>query len=434
MHLLAVGMDHRIAPLQLRERCTWPAEALSAPLQALRCPELVEAALLCTCNRTEVYGVAADPAAAVAHAAEVLAARAGWAAAELRAHLYVLVGAEDVLRHLCRVACGLESLVLGETQVLAQVKEAYQRSAEAGTVGRLLHGLFHQALFCSKRVHAETALAAASTSIGAAAVELARAALGDLSTRSAVLLGAGATADIVARRLREAGLPRIDVVNRTRDRAAGLAAAVGGTGWPMAELAAAIAGADVLVTSTAAPGMLVRPEHIAPRPAGRPLLIVDIAVPRDVDPEVGLLPGVHLRNIDDLEAVVAGGRSERAGEAAAAEAIIAAELGHFQVWLGSLSTAPLLRALSERMEAVASEQAEATLRRLPGLAEPERELVRRLARSVARKLLDAPLRRARALGASPGAQDRVQALSDLFGVDPPRMVSLPGEGGARRHA
>jgi len=420
-------MDHRTAPLALRERCVFSAAELPAVLHDLCAAHLAEAALLGTCNRTEFYAVAADPAAAAQAVAAVLARRADTDPASIRTHLYVHVGADDVLRHLCRVAAGLESLVLGETQVLAQVKDAYQRSAEAGTVAKLLHGLFHQALFCAKRVHAETALAAAPISVGAAAVELARETLGDLQGRSAVLLGAGETAEIVARRLREAGFGHIDVVNRTPERAAGLAAAVGGAGWSAADIAFLLPAADVLITSTAAPGRLVGPELVGPR-SERPLLVVDIAVPRDVDPAVGALPGVRLCNIDDLQALADAGRGDRATEAEAAAAIVETEVRRFDAWVGTLAVAPLLQALSERMERVAGEQADRTLRRLPGLDARQQDLVRQMARSIVHKVLDQPLRRARDLGVAPGDGERIRLLSELFGLELPVMVGLPGEG------
>jgi glutamyl-tRNA reductase len=427
MHLLVCGMDHRTAPLEIRERCAWRPQELAAALAELRAgTELSEAVLLCTCNRTEVYAAAADPAAAVGRVAAVLGDRAGLPPAVLRDLLHTGIGAAETVRRLCRVACGLESLVVGETQVLDQIKDAYQRAAEAGSVGALLHGLFHQALFCTKRVHAETGLGTSPASVGGAAVEFARRTLGSLQGRRAVLLGAGETAETVARRLREAGFARLDVVNRTPSRAAGLAQEVGGSAWAADELSALLVGADVLITSTAAPGHLVVPEHVGARPPGHPLLVVDIAVPRDVDPRVGRLPGVRLCNIDDLHEVAESGRTGRAADVAAAEAIVADEVAKFQSWLGSRAAAPLLAALTGRMEAMARQQAERTLRRLPELDARGRALVEQMALAVVHKVLDAPLRRARDLGVAPGDDERLRLLSELFGLDLPTVVGLPG--------
>lgn len=435
MHLIAVGLDQHTAALPLRERCVLTTAESSALLAALRGAELPEAAILCTCNRTEVYGATPDPAAAVARICAHLARHAGLAPEELRPHLYCHLGTTDALRHLCRVACGLESLVLGETQVLGQVKEAYLHSSEAGTVGKYLHALFHHALAVAKRVHAETELSARPVSVGSAAVDLARQALGALAGRAAVLLGAGETAETVARRLREAGFARIDVINRTVGHAAELAARFGGVAWVWSDLEARLGEADVLITSTAAAapvvtaGLLAR---VAARRAGRPLLVVDIAVPRDVEPAVGEIPGVRLWNIDDLEIVAAAGRRERAQVAAAAAAIIEAGLDGFQDWLASQGAVPVIRALTDHLEAVAAAEADRALRRLGHLAPRDRELVRRLAHSVARQLLAAPLRRLKDLAGTPGGHDAVRALGAVFDLDLPSVTALPGS--ARRES
>jgi glutamyl-tRNA reductase len=429
LHLLVVGADHRTAPLAVRERCAWPPEEQPAALRAMLGGDVVEAALLCTCNRTEVYAAALDPAAAAGRIVEVLARRAGLPPAALRPHLFVRVGADDTLTHLCRVACGLESLVLGETQVLGQVKEAYQRSAEAGTVAKMLHALFHQALLCAKRVHTETALCRAPVSVGSAAVELAERALGDLRGRAAAVLGAGEMAEVIARRLREAGVARIDVVNRTAGRAAALAAGVGGAGWEVGALEQILAQADVLLTSTASPEPVVRRASVAgamARRGGRPLVIIDIAVPRDVEPAVGEIPGVRLHNIDDLEEVAAVGRAGRAAEVAAAEEIVAEEVARFGDWLRGLDVVPLLRALIARLEGMAEAEVERTLRRLPDLSPQGRELVRRLGRGIVRKVLDEPLRRTKELAGTPQGAEAVRALSYVFGLDLPTVVVLPG--------
>ena len=434
VHLIAVGLDQHTAALSLRERCVVGADELPA----LAAPEVPETAVLCTCNRTEIYSAAPDPALAVGRICAYLARRAGTTPEELRPHVYCHVGPADVLRHLCRVTCGLESLVLGETQVLGQVKDAYLRSAEAGTVGKYLHALFHHALACAKRVHTETGLGSSPVSVGAAAVDFARQALGVLDGRSAVLFGAGETAETVARRLREAGFGRIDVINRNSGRAADLAARVGGTAWRVPDLEERLAHADVLITSTAAPSVVVSAEAVRRATAGRggrPLLVVDIAVPRDVDPEVAGIPGVRLCNVDDLEGVAASGRQERAREAAAATAIIEGCLGDLSDWLQSQGAVPVIRALRARFESVAETEAERMLRRLGSLQPRERELVRQLAFSVAKKLLDEPVRRLRDLAGTPGGHDSVRAFAEAFGLDVTDVAALPGgAGGACRGA
>lgn len=385
--------------------------------------------MLCTCNRTEIYAATADPGAAVARICTHLARHAGVTPEELRPQLYCHVGPADALGHLCRVACGLESLILGETQVLGQVKEAYLHSSEVGTVGKYLHALFHHALATAKRVHSGTDLSARPVSVGSAAVDFARHALGDLAGRRAVLLGAGETAETVARRLREAGFARIDVVNRTPAHAADLAARFGGVAWTVDDLEVRMQEADVLITSTAATAPVVRADlvsAVASSRSGRPLLIVDIAVPRDVEPAVGDIPGVRLCNIDDLEVVAAAGRRDRTHAAEAATAIIETDIAGFQAWLRNQGTVPVIRALTARFDAVATAEADRALRRLRDLTPRDRDLVRQLAHAVARKLLDDPVRHLKDLAGTPGGHDAVRALSHVFDLDLPSVVALPG--------
>ena len=431
MHLLVCGLDQHSAPVAVRERCSWPAEALPAALTALSACGLAEVAVLCTCNRTEVYAVADNPATALAGIGEVFAERAGISVQVVRAHLYTAVGAAESLRHLCRVACGLEAVVLGETQVLGQVRQAYLDATAGGGVGKMLHALFHHALACAKRVHTNTGIASAPVSVGAAAVDHARRTLGDLRARHVAVLGAGATAGTVAHRLHEAGCGRIVVLNRTQSHGERLAGAVGGQAVPLTELIEELVAADVVVSSTAArqpvvTGAAVR--QAVARRSGRPLLLIDIAVPRDVDPGVEEIPGVRLCNIDDLDGASAG-LADRAREAAAAMAIIEEEVAQFADWLRSLDVVPLIRALDARFQAVAAEQASRTLRRLPRLEDDERDRVRQLAMAVAAQLLDPALRRLKELAGTPGGHDAVRALAHVFDCDPTPVVGLPGGAG-----
>ncbi len=433
MHFLTVGLDHRTAPVDVRERLHWTdATEQLAALRALAAGPVSEAVLLCTCNRTDVVAVAGDPGPAAAHLTAVLAARAGWEPERLRRYLYTHVGTAATAAHLCRVSCGLESLVLGETQVLSQVREAYLRAGEAGTVGKRMHGLFHHALACSRRVHAETALAAAPVSVGAAAVEFARRALGALEGRRALVLGAGETAETVARRLGEAGVGRLLVCNRTPERAEDLAARVGGEAVPFASLERVLVEADVVVASTASPEPVITPAWIDPALAargGRPLLILDIAVPRDVDPAVAG-PSVRLHNIDDLEAVAAEGRGARAREARRAEALIAQEVEGLEAWLRALDVVPVIRALRARFETVAEAETRRTLRRLAHLSARDQALVRQMGSAIVNKLLNGPIERIRDLAGEPAGQHAVRALAEAFQLDLPPVAGLPAADGA----
>ena len=428
MHLLVVGLDQRSAPLDLRERCRWPEEETGAALARSRDAGLSEAALLCTCNRTEFYGVADDPAAAALALTDLLAERTGAPVADVQPHLYRHVGAPDTAAHLFRVACGLESLVLGETQVLGQVKQAYLRSAEVGTVGKVLHGLFHHALACGKAVHAGTGLASAPVSVGAAAVEMAQRDLGGLEGRRAVVVGAGETADIVARRLREGGLASLVVVNRGRERGQALAGAVGAEAAGLDGLPELLGAADVVVTSTASGRPLLgraAVERVMAARAGRPLLIIDIAVPRDVDPDAAGVLGVHLVNIDDLEGIAAAGRAARGREALAAADIIDEQVRDFSRWVRGQDAVPLIRALGEHFAGVASAESDRLLRQLPDLRPDQAQAVRRMAHRIAASLANGPIQHVRRMAGEPGGQDAVRALATAFGLDLPAVTGLP---------
>ncbi len=412
----------------MRERCSWPADALPAALAALSARGLTEVAVLCTCNRTEVYAVADNPGTALAGIGAVFAERAGVPVQDLRPHLYSVVGADETLSHLCRVACGLEAMVLGETQVLGQVRQAYLDATAGGAVGKMLHALFHHALACAKRVHTDTGLAAARVSVGGAAVDHARCVLGDLRTRQAAVLGAGATASTVAQRLREAECGSIVVLNRTQSHGERLAMSVGGRATALAALPEELVAADVVISSTAARQAVVTLDvvrHAVARRPGRPLLLIDIAVPRDVEPGVAEIPGALLCNLDDL-AGAAAGLADRAREVSAAREIIDAEVARFGEWLRSLDVVPLIRALDARFQAVAAEQAERALRRLPNLEPDERQRVRQLATAVAAQLLDPALRHIKELAGTPGGHDAVRALAHVFDCDPTPVVGLPG--------
>ncbi len=428
MHLLVIGLDQGTASLQLRERCRWAEAETAAGLAAAQACGLSEAALLCTCNRTEIYGVADDPASALLALSAFLAKRAGQDVEAFLPHLYRYVGVEDTAAHLFRVASGLQSLVLGETQVLGQVKQAYLRSAEAGGVGKLLHGLFHQALACAKAVHAETGLAESPVSVGAAAVDLARRHLGGLEGRHAVLVGAGDTADTVARRLQEAGLAAFTVVNRGAARGRALAAMTGADAVGLDALPALLRAADLVIASTASAEVILGREAVAAAMAdraGRPLLLIDIAVPRDIDPAAGDLIGVRLANIDDLEEVAAAGRQARRREVALADQRVAVAVRDFDRWWRGLDAVPLIRALEGHYAQVAEAEVERILRRQPELTAVQQAAVREMAHRITANLANGPMQQVRRLAREPGGQEALRVLARAFGLDLPAVTGLP---------
>ena len=325
--LLVLGLSHRTAPLEARERAALPEPAARRLLGALReAPDVAEAVVLSTCNRTEVYAVAGGAATL----ARELVAHTALTASELEAVAFVKAG-EDAVRHLFRVAAGLDSMVLGEPEIRAQVRRAVDAAAGEGMLGPRLAALFRAALGAGRRVRARTGIGRGAMSTSAVTVELARRALGDLAGCRALFVGAGKMAEATARALLREGVSQVTVANRTPAAAEELAARLGGRGVGLGALRAELAGADLVVACTDAPGPVVRRADVAGALAGRrkPLVCIDIAVPRDVEPAVAGLDGALVLDLDDLRRVAAANRAGRELEARRAEAIVATEVRRF---------------------------------------------------------------------------------------------------------
>ena len=420
MRALVVGTSHRRAPVEVRERLAFRAEeggALAARLAA----DGGEAAALSTCNRTELYLVAEDADAAEVRARAELAGLSGLPEDELATALYVHSDG-DGARHLLRVAAGLDSMVPGEPQILGQVREAYEAATKAGAVGPVLHRLFRHALRAGKRVRAETALGDGGRSIATAAADLAERSLGDLSSRSVLLLGAGKMAELVAHALRARGAERFVVANRSRESALRLASRLGGEAAPLEDLVESLADADVVVASTSSREIVVGADAVeralARRPA-RPLFLVDIAVPRDVDPAARGLTGCFLYDVDALEEGMAGEAASRRGELQRAEAIVDEEAEAFGAWLQTLEVVPAiasLRALAEDIRAAELERAEA---QLGSLSPAERRAVESVTAQIVGKLLHAPTVRLKEAAAAGDGAEYAEAVRHLFGIDAP---------------
>ncbi len=397
-----------------------PAADLPALLSDLRFG-LPEFAILSTCNRTELYAAADSAAALDAGLADAWAALlARQQAGEHAVDVYRYAGV-DAARHLMRVASGLDAAALGETQVLGQVRAAYGAAQEAGTAGKGLHALFSRALSAGKRVHGETALAERAVGHASAAVELAKKIFGDLSTRHALLVGAGETARSAATHLHAVGVASLTVASRTRARAEALATRCEGRAVALDDLGAAIGRANIIISATSAQGhVLTEPAIRAARSAagGEPLLLVDMAVPRDIEPAAGELPGVFLYNIDDLRQVVAANLRARAREAQRAERLVAQEAAGFGEWLMSLDVVPAIRALRDKVEAIRQQELRETLARLPELSPRERQAIEAMSAAIAGKILNEPTLRLKELARGPGARDAAAVLCELFHLQP----------------
>ncbi|HEY1958629.1 MAG TPA: glutamyl-tRNA reductase [Polyangiaceae bacterium] len=420
--IVVVGLSHRTAPVEVRERFAGEAGAVEIMLGKLRGrAELDEVMFLSTCNRVEVVArpkgnADADRARALKAVREVLAEHGAVSEADLKPVLYEKEG-EEAVRHVYRVTSSLDSMVLGEPQILGQVKDAYDAAVAAGTLRSFLARCVHRAFSVAKRVRSETALGAGTVSISSVAVELSKRVFGELNDRVVLLVGAGEMAEAAAKSLGK-GAREIRVCNRSFERAATLAQRFGGAAAPLSALEAELATADVVVTSTASQTFVVtRPlvKRVMRARRGRALLFVDIAVPRNVEPDVHRIDNVYVFDIDDLEQQVATGQDARRAEATAAEKIVEQEVLQFLAWARGLDVQPAILALRAKTRGVLVAEVERTLQgRLKHLTEGDRAALMQLVDSATNKLLHAPTTRLRRAAGDGDGQTLAATLQELF--------------------
>jgi glutamyl-tRNA reductase len=417
MSLLVVGLSHHSAPVPVLERASIPADDITKVLDELhRSDAISEVMALSTCNRIEVYADVARFHPAVVDISAVLARNAGMGVHELGDHLYVHF-AEAAAEHLFRVSAGLDSMVVGESQILGQLRNAYATGTEASTVGTVLHEASQTALRVGKRVHSETGIDRAGASVVSVALTQAEAVLGDLTGKRFVIVGAGSMGALAGATLqRMAGGGDVDaaVLNRSLARAERLAGILGGRAATLDALPAEIAEADVLISSTGATGLVVEAHVIAAR-AGRPLVVLDLALPRDVDPAVSLMADVHYV---DLEVLRTSGAMVSDDEVEAATTIVAGELRGYLSDQQALAVAPTVTALRARAAQVVDGELSRLEGRLPGLDAEVRDEVAAAVRRAVDKVLHAPTVRVKELAAGPDGNHYAAALRELFDLDP----------------
>jgi glutamyl-tRNA reductase len=419
-HLLFVaGMNHRTAPVAMREQLALEEEKIREILADLSGRGLVqEVMILSTCNRVEVYGVAAVPGEARSQAFSRLGSHRGVAWRELEPLLYTATGDEAAL-HAFRVAASLDSMVLGEPQILGQVKDAFALAQSVGTAGPVLHALMSQAFSAAKRVRSETLVGRLAVSISYAAVELARRIFEGLEGKAVLLVGAGEMSELAARHLIDHGALPIYVANRTWSRAQELARGLGGVPVPFDQLEATLARVDIVITSTAAPEPVVTAAQV--RAAlharrGRPLFFIDIAVPRNVEPAVNDLEGAFCYDIDDLRAVVESNLKERQREAQRAQVLLEREVDKFVGRLQQLEVVPTIVSLREKLEAIRRAELERALARLPGAAEDTRRVMDALSQAIVNKVLHAPMVKLKDSSRAGHGRRWTEMISELFGL------------------
>jgi glutamyl-tRNA reductase len=420
VRLLIVGISHQTAPVELRERVDFQARGLAETLRALAARGSTrEAVVVSTCNRAEVVAACDDAAATRHDITRFFADFHQVSAADVTPHVYDLTDL-DAARHLFRVAAGLDSLVVGEPQILGQVKDAHAAATQSQTVGPVLNRLFHSSFAVGKRVRNETGLGSGAVSISFAAVSLARKIFGGLDERSVVVIGAGEMGKLTALHMKSQGVPHVTIVSRTMGHAARTAEAIGGaSAAPWDDMDAVIGASDIVITATGATSPVLtkaRVEAIMRPRRNRPLFIIDIAMPRDVEAAAGEIEQVFLYNIDDLQATVRENLARRASEVARAEAIVREEVEKYGAWLKSRGAIPTVVALRQRFEDIRRAELERLEFKLSALPPEARARVDEITHLIVEKLLLTPTEQLKALGDAEASVSYAEALTRLFGL------------------
>jgi glutamyl-tRNA reductase len=433
--LLCLGISHKTAPVAVRERL-----ALTAPEAQRLCQELVEtdaireAVAISTCNRTEIYLVG-DPVGAETELLSRLALRAGTRPTELTDAMYAPRNC-DAARQLYRVVSGLESMIVGEAEIQGQTKRAYEAALEAGTTGPMTNRLFTAALQTGKRVRSETTIGEGRASVSSVAVGLARDVMGpELTARDVVIIGAGETSELTAQALAEEGVRTIFVANRRADRARSIAERFGGSVSSLHDLPERLIEADIVVASTSSPHPIIGVDELAlvmREREGAPLLLIDIAVPRDIEAACGELDGVTLYDIDDLQAVVARNRQVREDERASAEAVVEDEIQRFARWMGTLDVMPTIAALREHGDTIVEQVLAENAGRWESASARDRARIEAMARALMQRLLHEPTIRLKSVDRD-GGHGRVQFARELFGLAE-GIADVPAEASAAAEA
>ncbi len=434
MNLLLVGISHRTAPVDLRERVDFQVRGVTDALRSVAGRGSTrEAVVVSTCNRAELYVACDDAAATRADLVAFLSEFHGVQASDLAPHVYDVHGL-DAARHLFRVAGGLDSLVVGEPQILGQVKDAHTAAAEAQTVGPVLNRLFHSSFAVGKRVRTETGLGSGAVSVSYAAASLAKKIFGDLRGRSVAVVGAGEMGKLTALHMKSHGVHAVTIVSRTMAHAARTAEAIGGaSASPWDELDTVLGAADIVITATGAATPILTRSHVEAvmRPRrNRPLFIIDIAVPRDVDPAAGEIEQVFLYNIDDLQATVRENLARRSSEVARAEAIVGEEVERFGAWFRSRGAIPTVVALRQRFEDIRRAELERLDFKLSTLTPDARARVDEITHLIVEKLLLTPTEQLKSIGDSDTVEAYAEALSRLFDLAEPTAARGTQPGGA----
>ncbi|MTD29651.1 glutamyl-tRNA reductase [Planomicrobium sp. YIM 101495] len=420
MHTLVVGVNYRSAPVEIREKLSFIEHELPQAMQALKEQKsILENVIVSTCNRTEIYAVVDQLHTGRYYVKHFLAEYFGIPEEAFSQYLFVHEK-EEAVDHLFRVTAGIDSMVLGETQILGQVRTSFLAGQDNGTTGTVFNQLFKQAITLAKRAHSETAIGENAVSVSYAAVELGKKIFGSLKNKHVVILGAGKMGELAIKNLQGSGANKITVINRTFENAQTLADKFDGNAKPMSELQCALLEADILISSTASTEYIVDLElmqFVEKLRKGKPLFMVDIAVPRDLDPRIGDLPNVFLYDIDDMQGIVEANLAEREQAAKEIGKMIDHEKEEFNDWLTTLGVVPVISALRKKALAIQSETMASIENKMPDLTDRERKVLNKHTKSIINQLLKEPILQAKEMAGTKEAAEQLALFQRIFGIE-----------------
>lgn len=420
MHTIVVGVNFRTAPVEIRERLSFIESELPQAMQALQEQKsILENVIVSTCNRTEIYAVVDQLHTGRYYIKQFLANWFKIPMESFSSYLFIYE-MDGALEHLFKVTAGIDSMVLGETQILGQVRKSFLEGQEHSTTGTVFNQLFKQSITLAKRAHAETAIGENAVSVSYAAVELGKKIFGSLKNKHVVILGAGKMGELATKNLHGSGAGKITVINRTFEKAQLLAAKFDGQAKSMQELQCALLEADILISSTGSTDFVIDYElmqFVERLRKGKPLFMVDIAVPRDLDPRIGELPNVFLYDIDDLQGIVEANLAERERAAGEIMLMIEEELVQFKDWLGTLGVVPVISALRQKALQIQSDTMASIENKMPELTDRERKILSKHTKSIINQLLKDPILQAKELAASPNSEAQLQLFQQIFGIE-----------------
>ncbi|TYP73871.1 glutamyl-tRNA reductase [Paenibacillus methanolicus] len=420
MHIVVVGLNYRTAPVEVRERFTFAEQELPEALKQLQqTKSIMECVIVATCNRTELYAVVDRPQLCGHYIRNFMEQWFGLPREQFTSHLYMYED-DGAIKHLFRVASGLDSMVIGETQILGQVRSAFFLAQEHKATGTVFNMLFKQAVTLAKRAHTETSIGESAVSVSYAAVELGKRIFGHFAGKTVMILGAGKMSELTAKHLHANGVKQIIVVNRTYERAVQLAEKFGGVPCAIEDTVRRLHETDILISSTGSDGYVLNRDQVAgamKKRKSKPLFMIDIAVPRDLDPRIATIENVFLYDIDDLEGIVESNMELRRQEAAKIESFIAIELGVFQNWYRTLGVVPLIRALQDKAAAIHEETMESLTNKLPDLDERELKVIRKLTKSIVNQMMQDPIVRIKEMASEKRGDEAMDLFVKLFALE-----------------